>query len=73
MIALRAAPAGGEFDRIYIKKEVITHQGIRDFAEQARRSTPTDAIRDFIDRTVEVVDRHLKSARALQQRLDATT
>jgi putative membrane protein len=73
MIALRATPKGPEFDRIYIKKEVVTHQALRDFAEQARRSTPNDQIRDFIDRTAPIVNRHLERAEALQKRLALTT
>jgi putative membrane protein len=73
MIALRAAPKGPEFDRIYIKKEVVTHQAVRDFAEQARRSTPNDQIRGFIDRTTPIISRHLERAEALQKRLALTT
>jgi putative membrane protein len=73
MIALRATPRGSEFDRIYVKKEIVTHQAVRDFAEQARRSTPTEEIRSFIDRTAPVIRRHLDQAESLQKRLATTT
>jgi predicted outer membrane protein len=73
MVALRATSKGPEFDRIYIKKEIVTHQAVRDFAEQARRSTPNDEIRDFIDRTAPIISRHLERAEALQKRLALTT
>ena len=71
--ALRATPKGPEFDRIYVQKEVVTHEAVRDFAEQARRSTPNEEIRAFIDRTAPVISRHLERAEALQKQLALTT
>jgi len=67
MIALRATPAGPAFGRVYIQKEVITHQAIMDFAEQARRSTTNEEIRGFIDQMAPVIRHHLARARALQR------
>jgi putative membrane protein len=72
MIALRATPPGPEFDRIYIEKEVATHQAVKDFAEQARRATPNDQIRSFIDRLTPVLERHLARAQALRSRIART-
>lgn len=68
MIALRATPRGPEFDRIYIEKEVAIQQAVKDFAEQAKRATPNDQIRSFIDRVTPVIERHLERAQALRSR-----
>jgi predicted outer membrane protein len=73
MIALRATPKGPEFDRIYIQKEIVTHQTVRDFAEQARRSTPSGDIRSFIDLMTPVIRRHLDRAQTLRKKLVQTT
>lgn len=66
MIALRATPRGPEFDRVYIEKEVATRQAVKDFSEQAKRATPNDQIRSFIDRVTSVIERHLERAQALR-------
>jgi putative membrane protein len=73
MIALRATSKGPEFDRIYIQKEIVTHQTVRDFAEQARRSTPSGDIRSFIDLMTPVIRRHLDRAQTLRKKLVQTT
>lgn len=72
MIALRATPRGPEFDRIYIEKEVAIHQAVKDFAEQAKRATPNDQIRSFIDRVTPVIERHLERAQALRSQIART-
>ncbi len=72
MIALRSTPRGPEFDRIYIEKEVARHQAVKDFAEQAKRATPNDQIRSFIDRVTPVLARHLARAQALRNRIART-
>ena len=59
---LQSTPKGAEFDRTYIQKEIVTHQAVRDFAEQARRSTPSGDIRSFIDLMTPVIRRHLDRA-----------
>jgi predicted outer membrane protein len=69
MIALRAAADGPGFDRVYVEKEVVTHQKIIDFAQRARRSTPNTEIRAYIDRTTPVIERLLARTRALQKKL----
>ena len=69
MVALRANPRGPQFDRAYVEKEIATHQSMKDFAEQAKRATPSDRIRSFIDRAMPVIERHLERARALQARI----
>jgi putative membrane protein len=72
MIALRAAAGEPQFDRVYLEKEVIVHRAIADFAERARRSTPNEQIRHFIDQMVPVVRHHLARAQALQKKLERT-
>jgi len=72
MIALRATPRGPEFDRVYIEKEVATRQAVKDFSEQAKRATPNDQIRTFIDRVTSVIERHLERAQALRNRIGKT-
>ena len=72
MIALRATPRGPEFDRVYIEKEVATRQAVKDFSEQAKRATPNDQIRSFIDRVTSVIERHLERAQALRNGIAKT-
>lgn len=72
MIALRATPRGPEFDRVYIEKEVATRQAVKDFSEQAKRATPNDQIRSFIDRMTLVIERHLERAQALRNGIART-
>jgi putative membrane protein len=72
MIALRATPRGPNFDRIYIEKAIATDQAVKDLIEQARRATPSDEIRHFIDRVMPMIQRHLERARALRSRLPKT-
>jgi predicted outer membrane protein len=72
MIALRATPRGPEFDRVYIEKEVATRQAVKDFSEQAKRATPNDQIRSFIDRVTSVIERHLERAQALRNGIART-
>ena len=69
MMALRAAGEASGFDRVYVEKELITHQTIIDFAERARRSTPNPQIRAYIDQMTPVLRRHLGRALALKNKL----
>lgn len=69
MVALRAAGEASGFDRVYVEKELITHQTIIDFAERARRSTPNPQIRAYIDQMTPVLRRHLARALALKNKL----
>ena len=69
LLGLRAAAEGPAFDRVYVAKELITHQAIIDFAERARRSTPNQPIRAYIDQMVPVIRRHLARLQALEKKL----
>jgi len=73
MIALRATPHGPAFDRIYVEKEVTTRQEAKEFADEAKRATPNDQIRDYIDRVTPVLERQLARARGLDHRIARTT
>lgn len=69
MLALRTSGEGPGFDRVYVEKELITHQAIMDFAERARRSTPNPQIRAYIDEITPVLRRHLARALVLKNKL----
>ncbi|MGE5231494.1 MAG: DUF4142 domain-containing protein [Deltaproteobacteria bacterium] len=68
-LGLRAAAEGPAFDRVYVAKELITHQTIIDFAERARRSTPNPQIRAYLDQLMPVTRRHLARLQALEKKL----
>jgi predicted outer membrane protein len=69
LLGLRAAVAGPAFDRVYVAKELITHQTIIDFAERAGRSTPNPQIRAYLDQLMPVTRRHLARIQALEKKL----
>lgn len=69
LLGLRGAAEGAAFDRVYVAKELITHQAIIDLAERARRSTPNPQIRAYLDRMLPVLRRHLARIQALEKKL----
>jgi predicted outer membrane protein len=73
MIALRATPHGPAFDRVYVERQIATHLEAKEFADEAKRTTPNDQIRDYIDRVTPVLERQLARAQALHHRSAKTT
>ncbi len=69
LLGLRAVAEGPAFDRVYVAKELITHQAIIDFAERARRSAPNPQIRAYLDQMMPVIRRHLARIQALEKKL----
>jgi putative membrane protein len=66
---LAATPKGEQFDRTYIEQQVAMHKQVLEFAKQAEQSTKNEQIKQHIQQSSPVVQRHLQRAQELQQTL----
>jgi putative membrane protein len=66
---LDSAPAGARFDRAYIDQEVAAHRAVRDLLERSEGEADNPDLKAVIGKARPVVDRHLKEAEVLQQKL----
>jgi len=66
---LQGAAKGDQFDRTYIEQEVAMHQQVIDFAKQAQQATKNEKLRQHIQETSPVLQRHLQRAQEIQQSL----
>ena len=73
MAALGSAPKGAQFDRTYIDQEVAVHKAVIDLAKQARGATQNEDLKHLIDQASPVVEKHLKMAEQIQEKLGKQT
>jgi len=66
---LDSAPAGARFDRAYIDQEVAAHRAVKDLLERSEGEADNPDLKAVIGKARPVVDRHLKEAEVLQQKL----
>ena len=66
---LDSTPAGSQFDRAYIDQEVAAHRAVKDLLERSEGEADNPDLKAVIGKARPVVDRHLKEAEELQQRL----
>jgi putative membrane protein len=68
---LDSTPAGSQFDRAYIDQEVAAHRAVKDLLERSEGEADNADLKAAIGQARPVVDRHLKEAEELQQKLAA--
>jgi putative membrane protein len=66
---LDSTPAGPGFDRAYIEQEVAAHRAVKDLLERSEGEADNADLKAVIGKARPVVDRHLKEAEELQQKL----
>jgi putative membrane protein len=66
---LDSTPAGAQFDRAYIDQEVAAHRAVKDLLERSEGEADNADLKAVIGKARPVVDRHLKEAEELQQKL----
>jgi putative membrane protein len=66
---LDSTPAGSRFDRAYIDQEVAAHRAVKELLERSAGEADNPDLKDVIGKAQPVVDRHLKEAEELQQKL----
>ena len=66
---LDSTPAGSQFDRAYIDQEVAAHRAVKDLLERSEGEADNPDLKAVIGKARPVVDRHLKEAERLQQKL----
>lgn len=66
---LVSTPAGEQFDRTYIEQQIAMHKQVMAFAKQAEQSTTNAQIKQHIQETSPVLQRHLQRAEEIQQSL----
>lgn len=66
---LDSTPAGSGFDRAYIDQEVAAHRAVKDLLERSEGEADNPDLKAVIGKARPVVDRHLKEAEELQQKL----
>jgi putative membrane protein len=66
---LDSTPAGPQFDRAYIDQEVAAHRAVKDLLERSEGEADNADLKAAIGKARPVVDRHLKEAEGLQQKL----
>jgi putative membrane protein len=66
---LDSTPAGPGFDRAYIDQEVAAHRAVKDLLERSEGEADNPDLKAAIGKARPVVDRHLKEAEGLQQKL----
>jgi putative membrane protein len=69
MAALRAAPKGAQFDRVYIDQEVAIHKAVLDLAEQAHGAAQNPELKALIEKAQPIIERHRERAEKIQQKL----
>ncbi len=66
---LDSTPAGPGFDRAYMDQEVAAHRAVKDLLERAEGEADNPDLKAVIGKARPVVDRHLKAAEELQQKV----
>jgi putative membrane protein len=69
MAALRAAPKGAQFDRIYIEQEIGIHKAVLDLAGQAHDAAQNEQLKKLIEQAKPVIEKHLDRAEEIGKKL----
>jgi putative membrane protein len=69
MAALKAAPKGAEFDRIYIEQEVAIHKAVLDLAEKAHGAAQNEELKKLIEQAKPIIEKHRDQAEEIQKKL----
>jgi putative membrane protein len=69
MAALRAAPKGAQFDRIYIEQEIGIHKAVLDLAEKAHEAAQNEELKKLIEQAKPVIEKHRDRAEEIQKKL----
>jgi putative membrane protein len=73
MTALKAAPKGSQFDRLYIEQEVGMHKAVLDLAEKAHGAAQNEELKKLIEQAKPVIEKHLDRAEEIQKKLGKPT
>jgi putative membrane protein len=73
MAALKAAPKGAAFDRLYIEQEVAIHKAVLDLAEQAHDATQNQELKALIEKAKPILEKHRDRAEEIQEKLGKPT
>jgi putative membrane protein len=73
MAALKAAPKGAQFDKIYIDQEIAAHKLVLDVAGKGHDDAQNEQLKALIEKAKPVVERHLKRAEEIQKKLGSPT
>jgi putative membrane protein len=69
MAALKAAPKGAQFDRIYIDQEVAAHKLVLDVAGKGHDAAQNEELKKLIEQAKPVIEKHLERAEEIQKKL----
>jgi predicted outer membrane protein len=69
MAALKAAPKGQQFDRVYMEQEVGIHKAVLDLAEKAHGAAQNEELKKLIEQAKPVIQKHLDRAEEIQKQL----
>jgi putative membrane protein len=69
MAALKAAPKGQQFDRIYIEQEIGIHRAVLDLAGKAHDAAQNAELKKLIEQAGPVIQKHLDRAQEIQKKL----
>jgi putative membrane protein len=70
---LLSAPAGGSWDRLYIQYAIAMHEAAMENTARALAATKRPEVRQLIDRSVPILDKHVAKARSLEKRMSGVT
>jgi putative membrane protein len=73
MAALKAAPKGAQFDKVYIDQEVGVHKAVLDLANKAHDDAQNEELKKLIEQAKPVIEKHLNRAEDIQKKLGSPT
>lgn len=73
MTAIKAAPKGPQFDRIYIEQEIGIHKAVLDVAEKGHDAAQNEELKKLIEQAKPVIQKHLDRAEEIQKKLGKAT
>jgi putative membrane protein len=69
MTALKSAPKGAEFDRVYMEQEIAAHKAVLELAENAQGQAQNEQLKALIEQAKPVIQKHLDQAEAIRDKL----
>jgi putative membrane protein len=73
MTALQGASKGAQFDKTYIDQEIAAHKLVLDVADKGHDAAQNQELKKLIEQAKPVIEKHLKRAEAIQQKLGKPT
>jgi putative membrane protein len=73
MTALKAAPKGPQFDRLYIEQEIAAHKLVLDVADKGHDAAQNEELKKLIEQAKPVIQKHLDRAEEIQKKLGKPT